>query len=153
MRELDVVGVRMEMPSNQPLVLLRERDGERFLPIWIGAVEAAAIAFAQEGTPTPRPLTHELMHQIIDTLGDSLAAVQIDKVEDGVFYATLAFDSGATLSARPSDSIALALRTGTRIEVAEAVLDEAGVIMSMDEDQEIERFREFLSDVEPEDFA
>ena len=153
MRELDVVGVRVEMPNNQPLVLLRERDGERYLPIWIGAVEAAAIAFAQDGTPTPRPLTHELMHHIIDTLGDSLTAVQIDKVEDGVFFATLTFASGATLSARPSDSIALALRSGTRIEAAESVLDEAGIVMSLDEEDEVQKFREFLSEVEPEDFA
>jgi bifunctional DNase/RNase len=150
MRELDVVGVRVEVPSNQPLVLLRERDGERYLPIWIGAVEAAAIAMA--GDETPRPLTHELIQRIIEGLGDALEVVEIDKVEDGVFYATLRFASGATVSARPSDSIAVALRCGARIEAAESVLDEAGVLLSMDEDAEVEKFREFLSDVEPEDF-
>lgn len=153
MRELDVVGVRVEVPSNQPLVLLRERDGERFLPIWIGAVEAAAIAFAQDGEPTPRPLTHELMGQIIEALDDSLTSVLIDNVEDGVFYATLTFASGRTVSARPSDSIALALRTGTPIAAAESVLDEAGIVMSTDEEAEVEKFREFLAEVEPEDFA
>jgi bifunctional DNase/RNase len=153
MHELDVVGVRVEVPSNQPLVLLRERDGDRFLPIWIGAVEAAAIAFAEQGTPTPRPLTHELIQLVIEALGDSLTVVQIDNVEDGVFYATLRFASGASVSARPSDSIALALRTGTPIEAAESVLDEAGVVLSTDEEEEVEKFREFLADVEPEDFA
>jgi len=153
MRELEVVGVRVETPSNQPLVLLREVNSDRFLPIWIGAVEAAAIAFAQQREPSPRPLTHELMHRIIEALGDSLDTVQIDNVEDGVFYATLHFASGATVSARPSDSIALALRTRTRIEASEFVLDEAGMVMPVDEDEEVQKFREFLAEVEPEDFT
>jgi len=153
MRELEVVGVRIEMPSNQPLVLLREVEGERYLPIWIGAVEASAIAFAQQGEETPRPLTHELIQRIIEAVGAELTVVQIDGVSDGVFYATLVFASGATVSARPSDSIALALRLGTRIEAAESVLDEAGMLLPADEDDEIEKFREFLEDIEPEDFA
>ena len=153
MRELEVIGVRVEMPSNQPLVLLREVDGERYLPIWIGAVEASAIALAQEGSSSPRPLTHELIARIIDELGDELDIVQIDDVADGVFFATLSFTSGGKVSARPSDSIALALRLGTRIEATEAVLDEAGMLMPADEDDEIEKFREFLEEIEPEDFA
>ncbi|MFL6090531.1 MAG: bifunctional nuclease family protein [Aeromicrobium sp.] len=153
MRELEVVGVRIEMPSNQPLVLLREVEGDRYLPIWIGAVEASAIAFAQQGDETPRPLTHELIQRIIEALDADLEVVQIDDVNDGVFYATLVFGSGATVSARPSDSIALALRLGTRIEAAESVMDEAGMLMPADEDEEIEKFREFLEDIEPEDFA
>jgi bifunctional DNase/RNase len=153
MLELEVIGVRIEMPSNQPLVLLREVEGDRYLPIWIGAVEASAIAFAQQGEATPRPLTHELLQRIIEALGDDLTTVQIDDVADGVFYATLVFTSGATVSARPSDSIALAIRMGTRIEASEAVLEEAGMHLPADEDAEIEKFREFLEEIEPEDFA
>lgn len=153
MRELEVVGVRVEMPSNQPLVLLREKDGDRFLPIWIGAVEASAIALAQQGTTSPRPLTHELIAHIIEGLGDRLDVVQIDDVADGIFFATLSFVSGVSVSARPSDSIALALRLGTRIEASEAVLDEAGMQMPADEEEEVEKFREFLEEIEPEDFA
>ncbi|HJR90264.1 MAG TPA: bifunctional nuclease family protein [Aeromicrobium sp.] len=153
MRELEVIGVRIEMPSNQPLVLLHEVEGERYLPIWIGAVEASAIAFAQQGESTPRPLTHELLQRVIESLGEQLTLVQIDDVSDGVFYATLVFSSGATVSARPSDSIALALRMGTRIEAAESVLDEAGMHLPADEDEEIQKFREFLDEIEPEDFA
>jgi bifunctional DNase/RNase len=153
MRELEVIGVRIEMPSNQPLVLLRELEGDRFLPIWIGAVEASAIAFAQQGESTPRPLTHELLQHVIEALGEQLTLVQIDDVSDGVFYATLVFSSGATVSARPSDSIALALRMGTRIEAAESVLDEAGMHLPADEDEEVQKFREFLDEIEPEDFA
>lgn len=153
MRELDVVGVRVEMPTNQPLVLLRESDGVRYLPIWIGAVEASAIAFAQQGDATPRPLTHELMQRVVHVLGDELDEVRITDVRDGVFFASLVFGSGATVDARPSDSIALALRTGARIVCAEDVLDEAGIASTTDEDQQVERFRAFLDDVEPEDFA
>jgi bifunctional DNase/RNase len=153
MREVEVVGVRVEMPTNQPLVLLREAEGSRYLPIWIGAVEASAIAYAQQGTPTARPLTHELMQNVIEALGDDLDEVRILEVKEGVFYALLVFASGAEVEARPSDSIALALRAGARIVCAEDVLDEAGIPSTDDEDEEIEKFREFLDDVEPEDFS
>jgi bifunctional DNase/RNase len=152
MREVEVVGVRVEMPTNQPLVLLRELDGGRYLPIWIGAVEASAIAYAQQGTVTARPLTHELMQHIVEALGDELNEVQIVDVRDGIFYALLIFASGATVEARPSDSIALALRSGSRILCAEDVLDEAGILATTDEDEEIEKFREFLDEISPEDF-
>ncbi len=152
MREVEVVGVRVEMPTNQPLVLLRELDGGRYLPIWIGAVEASAIAYAQQGTVTARPLTHELMQHIVEALGDELNEVQIIDVRDGIFYASLIFASGATVEARPSDSIALALRSGSRILCAEDVLDEAGIVATTDEDEEIEKFREFLDEISPEDF-
>ena len=152
MREVEVVGVRVEMPTNQPLVLLRELDGGRYLPIWIGAVEASASAYAQQGTVTARPLTHELMQHIVEALGDELNEVQIIDVRDGIFYASLIFASGATVEARPSDSIALALRSGSRILCAEDVLDEAGILATTDEDEEIEKFREFLDEISPEDF-
>lgn len=141
------------MPTNQPLVLLRELDGGRYLPIWIGAVEASAIAYAQQGTVTSRPLTHELMQHIVEGLGDELNEVRIIDVRDGIFYASLIFASGAEVEARPSDSIALALRSGARILCAEDVLDEAGILATTDEDEEIEKFREFLDEITPEDFG
>ena len=150
--ELDVVGVRVEMPSNQPIVLLKEADGERYLPIWIGAVEATAIAFAQQGVVPPRPLTHDLLKDVLDATGNELAEVQITEVKDGVFFANLVFGSGAEVSARPSDSIALALRTGSRIVCAESVLEEAGIEVPEEEEEEVEKFREFLDSVSPEDF-
>ncbi|HWL98740.1 MAG TPA: bifunctional nuclease family protein [Nocardioidaceae bacterium] len=152
MREIDVVGVRVEMPSNQPIVLLRETDGERYLPIWIGAVEATAIAFAQQGVVPPRPLTHDLMKNLLEALDRPLREVRISEVRDGVFYADLIFDAGVEVSARTSDSIALALRTGTRIVCAEAVLDEAGIVVPDEQEAEVEKFREFLDQVTPEDF-
>ncbi len=141
------------MPTNQPLVLLRETEGTRYLPIWIGAVEASAIAYAQEGADAPRPLTHELMQHIVVALGDELEEVRIVDVRDGVFFASLIFESGAEVEARPSDSIALALRAGARIVCTEDVLDEAGIQSTREEDEEIERFREFLDEIAPDDFG
>jgi uncharacterized protein len=151
-REVDVVGVRVEMPSNQPIVLLRETTGDRYLPIWIGAVEATAIAFAQQGVVPPRPLTHDLMKDLIGATGNELSEVRITEMRDGVFYAVLVLSSGAEVSARPSDSIALALRTGSRIVCADDVLDEAGLEVPEEEEDEVEKFREFLDSVSPEDF-
>jgi bifunctional DNase/RNase len=140
------------MPSNQPIVLLREVSGERYLPIWIGAVEATAIAFAQQGVVPPRPLTHDLLKDVITQTGNELTEVRITEVKDGVFYALLVFGSGLEVSARPSDSIALALRTGTKIVCAEDVLDEAGLEVPAEQEDEVEKFREFLDHVTPEDF-
>ena len=152
MKPVDVVGVRVEMPTNQPIVLLREVTGERYLPIWIGAVEATAIAFAQQGVVPPRPLTHDLMKDLIGATGNELREVRITEMRDGVFYAVLVLSSGAEVSARPSDSIALALRTGSRIVCSEDVLDEAGLEVPEEEEDEVEKFREFLDSVSPEDF-
>lgn len=152
MREVDVIGVRVEMPSNQPIVLLREVAGDRYLPIWIGAVEATAIAFAQQGVVPPRPLTHDLMKSLLEATDTALQEVQISEFRDGVFFATLVLDSGVTVGARPSDSIALAIRTGSRVVVAESVLDEVGLAVPAEQEDEVERFREFLDHVTPEDF-
>jgi bifunctional DNase/RNase len=151
-REVEVVGVRVEVPSNQPIVLLREAAGERYLPIWIGAVEATAIAFAQQGVVPPRPLTHDLLKDVLDATGNDLTEVRITEVNDGVFYAILVLDSGVEVSARPSDSIALALRTGSRIVCAEEILDDAGIAVPDEREEEVEKFREFLDHVTPEDF-
>jgi hypothetical protein len=152
MRQLDVVGVRVEMPSNQPIVLLREIDGERFLPIWIGANEASAIAFAQQGVIPARPLTHDLLRDVVGALGAELEQVRITELSDGVFYAILAFAGGTEVSARPSDAIALALRTGTPIFGAESVLEEAGIEVPDEQEDEVEKFREFLDQISPDDF-
>jgi bifunctional DNase/RNase len=151
-RELDVLGVRVEMPTNQPIVLLRERGGERYLPIWIGAAEATAIAYAQQGVVPPRPMTHDLLKNVIEALGHELVEVRIVELRDSVFHATLVFEGSVEVSARSSDAIALALRTGTTILVEDGLLDEAGVAIAHEEDDEVERFREFLDNVSAEDF-
>jgi hypothetical protein len=151
---LDVLGVRVEMPTNHPIVLLRERDGDRYLPIWIGAAEATAIAYAQQGIEPPRPLTHDLMKNVLDALGHRLTEVRIVELIDGVFHAALVIDGTTEISSRSSDAIALALRTGTTIVAGESLLEEAGVAMSAEEDKEdeVERFKEFLDHVSAEDF-
>ena len=144
--------MRVEMPSNQPIVLLREAMGERYLPIWIGAVEATAIAFAQQGVVPPRPLTHDLLKDVIEATGNEISEIRITEMRDSIFYATLVLSSGVEVSARPSDSIALALRTGSRIVCAEQLLDEAGIVVPDEQEDEVEKFREFLDHVSPEDF-
>jgi bifunctional DNase/RNase len=153
---MEVVGVRVEMPSNQPIVLLKETHGERYLPIWIGMTEATAIAMAQAEEPPPRPLTHDLFRDVIDALGVRLTTVNIVALREGIFFADLVFSNGAEVSARPSDSIALALRTGARIFASEDVVREAGVIIPEDQEgqeDEVEKFREFLDQISPEDFG
>jgi uncharacterized protein len=157
---VNVAGVRMEMPSNTPIVLLNEIDGTRYLPIWVGAVEATAIAYAQQNVVPPRPMTHDLIIDLIDELGANLTGVRITALSDGVFFALLDLTTATgeihELSSRPSDAIALALRVGVPITVAPEVLDVAGVEIPEDaegepEDQ-VEAFREFLEGVSPEDF-
>jgi len=152
-RELRVVGVRVELPTNQPIVLLKEIGGERFLPIWIGAVEATAIAYEQQGITPDRPLTHDLMRDVLTALDIELVAVEINDIRDTIFFADLVFASDVRVSARPSDAIALALRTGATVRCTEEVLAASGITMSEASDDEVEKFREFLDNVTPEDFA
>jgi uncharacterized protein len=151
-RELDVVGVRGEMPSNQPIVLLREVDGERFLPIWVGPAEASAIAHAQQGIVPARPLTHDLFRDVLIATGQELTEVRITDLQNGVFFGILAFSSGVEVSARPSDSIALALRLNVKIVCSDEVLAEAGIAIPDEQEAEVQKFREFLDQVTPEDF-
>lgn len=160
--EMELVGVRVELPANQPIVLLKEKHGPRYLPIWIGAVEATAIAFALQGVETPRPLTHDLFVDVLSELGVELVAVHVTKLEEGTFYAELKLQQDGdsySVSARPSDSIALASRLeDVPIFSAADVLDEAGLEIEPDEAGEedpetaVREFREFLDNVSPEDF-
>ena len=152
MNELTVVGVRVELPGNQPIVLLKESTGDRYLPIWIGAVEATDIAFAQQGIVPARPLTHDLLKNVLEALRAQLEAVLITDLRDGVYYADLRFADGTSVSARPSDAIALAIRAGATIYAEEAVLDTAGIAIADEQETEVERFREFLDQISPEDF-
>ena len=146
------MGVRVEMPSNQPIVLLKELDGARYLPIWLGAAEATAIAFAQQAVLPPRPLTHDLFKDVLMQLGAKLNNIYLTELKDGVFYAQLNFEGGPEISARPSDAIALALRIGAPILASEDLLDEAGIEIPDQAEDEVERFKEFLDQINPEDF-
>lgn len=156
MIEMELTGVRVELPSNQPIVLLRERAGERYLPIWIGAAEAAAIALSLQGVETPRPMTHDLMKNILQDLAVSVHRVVVTELRDSTFFASIQMqrgDDSFEISSRPSDAIALAVRLATPIFASEEVLEEAAILIPEDEDEEVEKFREFLDNVTPEDFA
>jgi uncharacterized protein len=160
MVEMELVGVRVEVPSSSPIALLREVGGaRRVLPIFIGAPEANAIAFALEEIVTPRPMTHDLLKNVLDEMGVSLERVVVTEVREGTFFAELecnAHDGVHTISSRPSDALALAARTGSPIFAREDVLADAGYI-SEDEDEGeeeevVEQFKEFIDSVNPEDF-
>lgn len=153
---MELVGVRIELPTNTPILLLREASGTRFLPIWIGATEATAIALALEGIEPQRPLTHDLLKLITEELGATVDRVVVTDLEGGTFFADLVMNRDGeehTVSSRPSDAIALAARTKAPLFAAAEVIDEAGVEIRDDgQEEEIERFREFLDDITPEDF-
>jgi bifunctional DNase/RNase len=161
--QVRIASLAVDPRSNQPVIVLRPLDEEpgngRVLPIWIGQPEATAILLAIEGVELPRPLTHDLMKNLLETLDSCLERVEITRVEDGTFYAALilrAEERTMAVDARPSDSIALAVRTGAPIFVAQDVLDAASVDDTtdevVDEEAELQAFREFLDEVDPEDF-
>ncbi len=158
MVEVELVTVRVEATSS--VVLLRERGGaRRLLPILIGNAEATAIAYALEHIETPRPMTHDLMKDVLDELSVSVEQVVVTELRNRTFYAELHLRTPKgphTVSSRPSDAIALAARTGTPIFVAPAVLDEAAYPEERqgdDQDDMVEQFRQFIDSVNPEDFA
>jgi bifunctional DNase/RNase len=156
---MTLMGVRVEVPTNQPIVLLREEGGSRYLPIFIGPPEATAIVYALQGMETPRPMTHDLFTTVLAESGVRLEQVEITELHDGTFFAEVSLrrgDETLRISSRPSDAIALAVRMEHDVPIlaAEAVLDEAGVMFEPDEEEpDIEEFREFLDQVRPEDFA
>ncbi|MQY26256.1 bifunctional nuclease family protein [Nocardia aurantia] len=152
MSEMRVIGIRVEQPQNQPVLLLREVAGDRYLPIWIGQAEATAIVLEQEGVTPIRPLTHDLIKILIHDLGHTLTEVRIVDLREGTFYADLVFENGLRVSARPSDSVAIALRVGCPIHAEEPVLEEAGLVMPDEKEDEVEKFKEFLESVSPDDF-
>jgi len=155
---VSIVGVRLEVPSNQPLVLLREEaPRRRYLPIFIGRLEANAIGCALQGMVPLRPMTHDLFKGVLDELAARVDRVVITQVREGTVYAELEVlrtGSRHRISARPSDAIALAVRYEETVPIfaADAVLELAG-IESVDEEEQVEQLREFLQRARPEDFA
>ena len=160
--EMELVGVRVQMPTNAPILLLREADGQRrTVPIYIGGPEAHAIDLALSATPTARPMTHDLFASVVDGLNATFDRVVITEMREGTYYAELFIETAAgetvTFSCRPSDAIALAARAEIPIFAEEALIDEAGIIEVEDdgeaeEDEMVEELRRFLDDVKPEDF-
>lgn len=156
---VQVAGIRLEVPTNQPVLILRDEEHHRYLPLWIGPAEATAISIALDGIKSPRPLTHDLLKSVVENFSDKVTSVSINELIDGTFYATINFAHHQAVSSRPSDAIALAIRCGAEVMVADDVLDEAALPLddeSADEVQtedELEAFRAFLDDITPEDFS
>ena len=154
---VEVVGVRIEMPSNQPIVLLKEISGSRYLPIWVGTAEATAIAFSQQGLKPQRPLTHDLLVNILASEKIRLRSVHLTELRDGIFYSDLVLvnENGEEqkVSSRPSDAVALAVRVEAPILATNELFNEAGISIPEQGEDEIEKFKEFLDEISPEDFA
>lgn len=165
MVEMRLASVRVEMPTNNPVVLLQETNGDRrTLLIFIGTHEAQAIVEAIQGTARPRPMTHELVRDVLVELGATLERVVITELVDSVYYAELHINLNGTVhivSSRPSDAMAIAARLATPIFAEEALLDEAGIVLEEDDEDEttgspddlVDQFHEFIKDVRPEDFS
>lgn len=158
-----ITSLALDPRSNQPVIILKPVDEEpgtgRLLPIWIGHPEATAILLAIEGVQTPRPMTHDLLNDVIGALDTYVERIEITRVEEGTFYAAIVLrgeERTRIVDARPSDSIALALRANAPIFVAEDVMDDAAVpdesVEAVDEEAELAAFRDFLENVDPADF-
>jgi len=158
---MDLVGVRVEIPANTPMVLLQETVGDqRLLPILIGGAEASAIHYALEGVQPPRPLTHDLFVTVLQTLGAQLDHVLVTEVRDHTYYAELHLttpEGPKVVSSRPSDAIALAVRCGAPLFAADDLLDEVGQLPAPEPEDEaeeiIDEFKDFIEHVNPEDFG
>ena len=153
--KVQLEGVRMEYPSQKPIILLKEVDGERFLPIWVGTFEASAIALELINFKTPRPMTHDLIISIINNLGAKVDFIAVTNIINDTFYAVLNLitTAGETISVdlRTSDAIAIAVRSKCSIFASKLVLENAGLRISSIE-EEIEKFKDFLDHTNPEDF-
>lgn len=160
MLEMVIYGVSFDMVGKQPIVLLKTLAGNRFLPIWIGHPEAAAILMRLQGATPPRPSTHDLMMQAIEELDGEVSQVAITELRDNTFFAQVTVDvAGAErqLDARPSDALALAVRADAPIFASEQIVAESGIEFEQedanaDSSEVVEQFRSFLEDVNPDDF-
>ena len=152
---MKIRGLMMDPITNMPIVILKEACGSGILPIWVGVYEANAIALEIEKVVTPRPMTHDLLKNILDEISVQVSRVVVTELRDSTFYATIDLQRNGDsfeISSRPSDAIALAVRLATPIFASEEVLNEASILIPGDEDEEVEKFREFLDEITPEDF-
>jgi bifunctional DNase/RNase len=159
MQEMVIYGVSFDMVGKQPIVLLKTTDGNKFLPIWIGHPEAAAILMKLQGANTPRPMTHDLVTDMLEKLDARVTRIAVTELQDNTFYAliTVAVDGNEIeIDSRPSDAIALAVRSGAPIFAAESVIEESGIEFEhedVNEEEVVEEFKRFLDDVKPDDFS
>jgi bifunctional DNase/RNase len=172
MVEVRLRAVRVDLQSNTPVLLLQESEGlGRTLPIFIGAPEATAIAFALQGMDTPRPMTHDLIRDLLDALGADVTRVVITELKTATYFAEIVLQYGPReipVSSRPSDAVAVAVRTGAPLFVADDLMDNEGIMLAVDEEDEADddddeesanpeelvgEFRNFLDSIRPEDFS
>lgn len=155
MLKMELQGVNLDIMTNQPVVILKDAVTHRFLPIWIGQFEATSILMEIQGVKPARPLTHDLMRSIIENLKASVVQVVISDLKDGTFFAKIHLLTNSKpmeIDARPSDAIALAVRAKVPIFAEEGVIDQAAIVSEEGEEEEVERFRSFLNQINPEDF-
>jgi uncharacterized protein len=154
-----IYGVSFDMVGKQPIVLLKTAAGNRFLPIWIGHSEAAAILMKLQGAETPRPMTHDLLNDVVGELNGEVARITVTELKDNTFYALItvrAQQAEIEIDSRPSDALALAVRSNAPIFAADKVVDENGIEFDHeveDTEEVVEQFKEFLEEVSPEDFG
>ena len=154
--KVEVNSIRLEESSETPILLLLDPSTQKVLPIWIGTIEAVSIAYAQEGILHERPQTHDLLLNIVEALDASINEVNISNISDETYYADIILNTGnglVTLSARPSDAIALALRSNIPVTVNEKVFETNSIDLIIDSSNEIEEFKAFIKDIKPEDFS
>ena len=153
---VEVNSIRLEESSDTPILLLLDPSTQKVLPIWIGTIEAVSIAYAQEGILHDRPQTHDLLLNIVEALEGSISEVNISNIEDSTYFADIILNTVnglVTLSARPSDAIALALRSNIPVTVNQEVFETNSIDLIIDNANEIEEFKEFIKDIKPEDFS
>jgi uncharacterized protein len=159
MQEMVIYGVSFDMVGKQPIVLLKTAEGNKFLPIWIGHPEAAAILMKLQGASTPRPMTHDLVTDVLARLEARISRIAVTELRENTFYAivTVAVDgSEIEIDSRPSDAIALAVRAGAPIFAADDVIEESAIEFEhedVNEEEVVEEFKKFLDEVKPEDFS
>ncbi|MEX0816817.1 MAG: bifunctional nuclease family protein [Gaiellales bacterium] len=159
MHEMVIYGVSFDMVGKQPIVLLKTAEGNKFLPIWIGHPEAAAILMKLQGAATPRPMTHDLVTEMLGQLEAKVVRIAVTELRENTFYAVVTLAVNGTeieVDSRPSDAIALAVRSDAPIFAAESVIEESAIEFEhedVNEEEVVEEFKKFLDEVKPEDFA
>jgi bifunctional DNase/RNase len=159
MQEMDIYGVSFDLVGKQPIVLLKTKDGNKYLPIWIGQPEAAAILMKLQGASTPRPMTHDLVTDILGQLDAQVIRITVTELRENTFYAQITVQMDGTeidVDSRPSDAIALAIRAEAPIFAADSVIEESAIEFEgeeVNEEEMVAEFKKFLDHVSPEEFA
>jgi len=162
MQEMHIYGVSFDLVGKQPIVLLKTADGNKFLPIWIGHAEAAAILMKLQSQDSPRPMTHDLVSDMLRQLGAQIVRITVTELRENTFYAQITVSQDGQeleVDSRPSDAIALAIRAEAPIFAADQVIEESAIEFEGDEvneeqlEEEVSRFRHFLDEVTPDQFV